>query len=177
MLPALFHLIRKPKFESYMLLILSPEQHLTYVHTYPGLGGRIYTEVGQKATPILPCSVSFESRTQLGNLAVPLPEDQSLEDIIELLKECCRKASEISLGHSEDNALLSNKAKLQQVLGLFEQTLRQGFSLLKERETIPDATAKFYTVDLVRVSKPEQGTIMDLHMKSISVKMKNVAHS
>ncbi|EZF30587.1 hypothetical protein H101_05787 [Trichophyton interdigitale H6] len=157
MLPALFHLIRKPKFESYMLLILSPEQHLTYVHTYPGLGGRIYTEVGQKATPILLCSVSFESRTQLGNLAVPLPEDQSLEDIIELLKECCRKAREISLG-------------------LCEQTLRQGFSLLKERETTPDATAKFYTVDLVRVSKPEQGTIMDLHM-SISVKMKIGAHS
>ncbi|OAL67081.1 hypothetical protein A7C99_1496 [Trichophyton rubrum] len=165
MLPALFHLIRKPKFESYMLLILSPEQHLTYVHTYPGLRGHIDTEVKQETTSILPCLVDFESRIQLGKLAVPLPEDQNLEDIIDRLKECCQKARKTSINHSEDSALLPDKAKLQRVLGLCEQTLRQGFSLLKERETTPDATAKFYTVNLVRISKPEQGVVSDLHMK------------
>lgn len=177
MLPALYHLIRKPKFESYMLLILSPEQHLTYVHTYSGLRGHIDTEVGQATTPTLPCSVNFESRTQLGKLSVPLPEDQGLEDIVEQLKECCQKARETSMNHSEDSARLSDKAKLLRVLGLCEQTLRQGFSLLKERETTPDVTAKFYTVDLVRISKPQQGPILDLHMKSISVRMKNIADS
>ncbi|EFR01564.1 hypothetical protein MGYG_04566 [Nannizzia gypsea CBS 118893] len=175
MLPALFHQVWKPKFESYMLLILSPEQHLTYVHTYPGLGGRIDTEVSQESTPTLPCSVSFESRIQLGKLAVPLPENQGLKDIVDQLKECCQKAREGSVDHSEGNTLLSDKTKLQQVLDRCEQTLRKCFIILKERETAPETTAKFYTVDLVRISKPEKGTIMDLRMKSISVKEKNVA--
>ncbi|KAM5505428.1 hypothetical protein McaMca56_000072 [Microsporum canis] len=160
----------KPQYESYMLLILSPDKELTYVHLYPG--GH-YTDISYSSPPTLPHCVSFKSRVPLGKLPVRTTEGQGLKGVIDRLQEFIKKAYQDDIADSENNAVVSYKDKSVIALRRCERALHQGFSMLTESQAF-EATTEFCTVDLVQIYKPQKGSIIDLRMKSIAVKMKSI---
>ncbi|KAM5471728.1 hypothetical protein MauCBS54593_003132 [Microsporum audouinii] len=153
-----------------MLLILSPDKELTYVHLYPG--GH-YIDDSYSSPPTLPRCVSFKSRVPLGKVAVPTAEDQGLEGMIDQLQEFIKKAYQDYIADSKNNAVVSDKDRSDMALRRCEHALRQGFSILMERQTF-EATTEFYTVNFVQIFKPQEGPIIDLKIKSIAVKMKSI---